>query len=236
MHGPVNIRYVCILTKDGKNREDVIWVKEAKVTFNSKQQPLCSNNLSLEIKNKPVKSCIWSVAVCGSETGTVGKNEGRVVNAFETWCWRRMLNIKWTERVKEWCSFSESERRKITFKNLKKIDPTHGKGIQLDMMSLFVVNSLEGAISGEKGLDHITYSKFARNTGPESYIATEIMTWNDSRSKTANLSKDWRIRRRRKFVFSLCLHLFRPSVQTHNDNNKCVNAHNDNKKCANTQR
>ena len=41
--------------------------------LNSKKQLLCSNNRSLEIKKKLVKSCIWSVAVCGSETWTVGK-------------------------------------------------------------------------------------------------------------------------------------------------------------------
>jgi len=28
------------------------------------------------------------------------KNEERVVNAFETWCWRRMLKTKWTDRIK----------------------------------------------------------------------------------------------------------------------------------------
>jgi hypothetical protein len=48
------------------------------------------DNISLEMKKKLIKSCIWSVAVCGSETGTVGKNEERVINAFEAWCWRGM--------------------------------------------------------------------------------------------------------------------------------------------------
>jgi len=51
------------------------------------------------MKKKLIASCIWSVAVCGSETGTVRKNEERVINAFETWCWRRMLKIKWTDRI-----------------------------------------------------------------------------------------------------------------------------------------
>jgi hypothetical protein len=54
--------------------------------------------LSLEIKKKLIKSCICSVVVCGSETWTVGGSEERVVNAFETWCWGRMLEIKWTDR------------------------------------------------------------------------------------------------------------------------------------------
>jgi len=67
--------------------------------FNNKEQLLCSNNLSLELKMKLMKSCIWSVAVCGSETWTVGKNEERVINVFETWSWRRMLNVKWTDRI-----------------------------------------------------------------------------------------------------------------------------------------
>ena len=59
----------------------------------------CSNNLSLELKKKLRKSCIWSVALCGSETQTLGKNEERVINAFETRCWRRLLKIKWTDRI-----------------------------------------------------------------------------------------------------------------------------------------
>jgi hypothetical protein len=46
---------------------------------------------------KLIKICIWSVAVYGSETWTLGKNEVRVVNAFETRCCRRMLKIKWTD-------------------------------------------------------------------------------------------------------------------------------------------
>ena len=52
----------------------------------------------MEIKNKLINSCIWSVAVYGSETWTIGKNEGGVINTFETWSWRR-LKIKWTDRI-----------------------------------------------------------------------------------------------------------------------------------------
>jgi len=73
--------------------------KPVKVMFNNKKQLLCSNNLSLEMKKELIKSCIWSVALYGSETWTLGKNEERVVNAFETWCWRRMVKIKWTARI-----------------------------------------------------------------------------------------------------------------------------------------
>ena len=91
--------YVSILTEDGKKEDIIQRVNEAKIMFNNKNQLLCSNNLSLEIKKKLVKSCIWSVAVYGSETETVGKNEEWVVNVFETWSWRGMLKIKWIDRI-----------------------------------------------------------------------------------------------------------------------------------------
>jgi len=88
-----NFKYLgSMFTEDGKSQEDIIQrIKEAKVMFNNEKQVLFLNNLSLEMKKKCTKSCIWSVALCGSETWTLGKNEERVINAFETWCWRRML-------------------------------------------------------------------------------------------------------------------------------------------------
>jgi hypothetical protein len=51
-----------------KNNMIIKRIIEAKVMFNNKHQLLCSNNLSLEIKKELIKSCIWSVALYGSET------------------------------------------------------------------------------------------------------------------------------------------------------------------------
>ena len=49
--------YVCVLTEGGKNKEDIMqWVEEAKFMFNNKKQLLCSNNLSLEMKEGLMKS------------------------------------------------------------------------------------------------------------------------------------------------------------------------------------
>jgi len=42
--------------------------------FNNTKQLLCSNNLSLEMKRKLIKSCFWSAALYGSETWTLGIN------------------------------------------------------------------------------------------------------------------------------------------------------------------
>jgi len=44
-------------------------------------------------------AAINNVALYGSEAWTIRKYEERVVNAFETWSWRRLLKIKWTYRI-----------------------------------------------------------------------------------------------------------------------------------------
>ena len=43
--------------------------------------------------------CIWNVALYGSGTWAVEKNEEKIINAFETCSWGRMLKLKWTDRI-----------------------------------------------------------------------------------------------------------------------------------------
>jgi hypothetical protein len=69
--------------------------------------------------HKMIKNCIWNISLYGSEIWTIVKNE-RVVNVFERWCWRRMLKITRTARIAYDKVFQSCERRKITFKNIKK--------------------------------------------------------------------------------------------------------------------
>jgi hypothetical protein len=47
----------------------------------------------------------------GPETWTLGENEERVVNAFETRCWRRILKIKWTDRINNEKVFKRTKKK-----------------------------------------------------------------------------------------------------------------------------
>jgi hypothetical protein len=78
------------------------------------------------MEKKGTKSCIWSVAVCGSETRTVGKNGERVRNGFETWRWGGMLKIKWTDRITNGEVFQREKEERLPLKIKKKTDATHG--------------------------------------------------------------------------------------------------------------
>ena len=45
-----------------------------------------------------VKAMVSPVVVCGCESWTIKKAEGRRIDAFELWCWRRLLRVPWPAR------------------------------------------------------------------------------------------------------------------------------------------
>ena len=54
------------------------------------------------------------------------KNEERVVNAFQTWRWGRMLKIKWTDRITNDEVFQRAKEERLPLNIKKKIDASHG--------------------------------------------------------------------------------------------------------------
>jgi hypothetical protein len=46
-------------------------------------------------------------------------NEERVINAFETWCWRRMLKIKWRDRITKDEVFQRAKEERLLLKIYK---------------------------------------------------------------------------------------------------------------------
>ena len=46
----------------------------------------------------PVKAMVFPVFMYGCESWTVKKAEGRRIDGFELWCWRRLLRVPWTAR------------------------------------------------------------------------------------------------------------------------------------------
>jgi hypothetical protein len=109
---------------------------------------------------------------------------------IETWCWRRRLKIKWTDRITNYEVFQRTEEERLFLKKLKN---GHHSWIGLIIMhNEFVVNILEGAISGKKavGRPRLQYLKqVARYTGADSYTTMKRMACNNSRWKAANQSK-----------------------------------------------
>jgi len=71
----------------------------ARAAF-TKKRILFTSTLDLELRKKLVKCYIWSIALCGAETGTVRAVDQKQLESFEMWCWRRMEKIIWTDHVR----------------------------------------------------------------------------------------------------------------------------------------
>ena len=59
---------------------------------------LKSRNITLPTKVCLVKAMVFPAVMYGCESWTVKKAECRRIDAFELWCWRRLLRVPWTTR------------------------------------------------------------------------------------------------------------------------------------------
>ena len=59
---------------------------------------LKSRDITLPTKVHVVKAMVFPVVMYGCESWTVKKAERRRIDAFELWCWRRLLTVPWTAR------------------------------------------------------------------------------------------------------------------------------------------
>ena len=74
---------------------------------------LKSRDITLLTKVRLVKAMVFPIVMCGCESWTIKKAEHQRIDAFELWCWRRLLRVPWTARRsnqsiltthwKDWC-------------------------------------------------------------------------------------------------------------------------------------
>ena len=69
-----------------------------KENYDKPRQDIKSRNITLLTKVHIVKAMVFPVVMYGCESWTVKKAECRRIDAFELWCWRRLLRVPWTAR------------------------------------------------------------------------------------------------------------------------------------------
>ena len=60
---------------------------------------LKSRDITLSTKIHLVKAMVFLVVMYGCESWTIKKAECQRIDAFELWCWRRLLRVPWTTRI-----------------------------------------------------------------------------------------------------------------------------------------
>ena len=101
---------------------------------------LKSTGITLPAKVHLFKALVFPVVMYGYESWTIKKPEGQRIDAFELWCWRRLLRISWTAR---------RSNQSI----LKEISPEYSlEGLMLKLKLQYFVPLMQRTDSLEKTL------------------------------------------------------------------------------------
>ena len=101
---------------------------------------LKSRDITLPTKVHLVKAMVFPVVMYGCESWTVNKAERQRIDAFELWCWRRLLRVPWTAR-----RFNQSI--------LKEISPEYSlEGLMLKLKLQYFAHLMQRNDSFEKTL------------------------------------------------------------------------------------
>ena len=102
------------ITADGDCSREIKWrLLLGRKVMTNLDSILKSKDITLPTKIRLVKAMVFPVVMFGCESWTIKKAEHRKIDAFELWCWKRLLRVPWTARksnqsiLKEnspWCS------------------------------------------------------------------------------------------------------------------------------------
>jgi hypothetical protein len=91
----------------------------AKAEFD-KKRAVFTSKMDLELRKKPVKCYIWSIASSCAETWSLRAVDQKHLESFDMWCWRRMEKISWTDRVKNEVLLRVKEQWNILHETCKR--------------------------------------------------------------------------------------------------------------------
>ena len=95
-----NLRYAddtTLMADSEKELKSLLNVVGRKVITNL-DSILKSRDITLSIKDCLVKAMVCPVVMYGCESWTIKKADCQSIDAFELWCWRRLLRVPWTAR------------------------------------------------------------------------------------------------------------------------------------------
>ena len=87
------------ITSDGDwSHEIKRWLLLGRKAMTNLDSILKSKDITLPTKAHLVKAMVFPVIMCGYYTWTIKKAEHWRIDAFELWCWRRLLRVPWAAR------------------------------------------------------------------------------------------------------------------------------------------
>ena len=86
------------ITADGDCSHEIKTLSLGRKVMTNRDSILKSRDITLSTKVCLVKAMVFPVVMYGCESWTIKKAECQRIDAFELWCWRRLLRVPWTTR------------------------------------------------------------------------------------------------------------------------------------------
>ena len=155
------------ITADGEIKRHLLLGKKVMTSLDSTLQ---SRDITLPTKVRLVKAMVFPVVMYGCESWTIKKAECQRIDAFELWCWRRLLRVPWTAG-----RFNQSI--------LKEISPEYSlEGLMLKLKLLYFGQLMRRTNSLEKTL-MLGKTEGGRRRG------RQRMRWLDGITKSMDMSE-----------------------------------------------
>ena len=143
-----------------------------KKIYDQARHQLKSRDISLPTKVSLVKAMVFPVVMYGCESWTIKKAESWRIDAFELWCWRRLLRFPWTSRRAKQSILKEVSL-KYSLEGLMVKMKLQYSGYLMQIIDSFEKNLMLGKIEGERRM------------------GWQWVRWLDSITDSMDVSKSW---------------------------------------------
>ena len=139
-----------ILGEDGRCEHEIrTRIGIAKTAFGKMRNVVTSRHIRTDTKIRVIKTYVWATLLYGCESWTINKGMEERLEAFEMWCWRRMMRVSWTERRSNESILDEIQRSREMMKGIRKRQLGFlGHVLRREEMENL---SLTGRIDGQRG-------------------------------------------------------------------------------------
>lgn len=125
-------------------------IEIARASFVKLKKCLCSGDINLKLRLRMLRGYIFATLLYGSEAWTLKKAEMEKLEAFERWCYRRMLRIAWTDKVTNVELRRRIQKDEEVINTLKKRKLEYFGHIMRGPKYALLQNIIEGKIKGRR--------------------------------------------------------------------------------------
>ena len=139
-----------LITEDAKCLQEIKRrIGIAKKSFWELKE-LMKCNINMNTKKRLLKTYIMSLLTYGCEAWTIGKEAARRINAFEAWCFRRMLKVSWINKITNKEIFDRVKEKPNLLKQIAQSKSSFFGHIARSPDRNLFVNIMEGFINGKR--------------------------------------------------------------------------------------